>query len=70
MEINIYLKKNNETISYGEMWRLFKCGKQKLKKLTRMQRIRRAAKVVRELNQLLPRTVLNQNTMVYYLKEE
>ena len=61
----IYLKRNQEEISYGELWKSIKSKSRK-----QWTAIQRANKVVEELNELLPTICLTQKTMYYFVKEE
>lgn len=61
----VYLKRNGEEISYGELWKAVKSKERK--KWTDLEK---AKKVVEELNDLLPSACLRQKTMYYYLRKE
>lgn len=65
MKINIYLHKNNEEISYGELWKTIKSKERK-----GLPRLTRARIVVKELNKLLPLPCKRQRVMYYYCEVE
>ena len=65
MKINVYLHKNDEEISYGELWKDIKSKKRKY-----LPRLTRARMVVNELNKLLPLVCRKQRTMYYYYEIE
>ena len=71
MIVKVYLKKQNEEISYGELWRTIKkIGKKKLEEMTDEEKVAKAQKVVDGLNDLLPTICLKQKTMYYFVKGE
>lgn len=71
MIVKVYLKKQNEEISYGELWRIIKkISKKKLEKMTDEEKVAKAQKVVDGLNDLLPTICLKQKTMYYFVKGE
>ena len=61
MKIMVYLHKNGENISYGELWKSIKSKERKT-----WTPLEKANKVVEELNNLLPNACVNQKTMYYY----
>ena len=65
MKVNVYLKKQNELICYGQLGKIIKSKERKNLTLREKTEI-----IVRELNELLPTACLNQKVMYYFIKEE
>ena len=64
-KINVYLKKHNCVVCYGQLGKIIKSKERKQLTLREKTEI-----IVKELNDLLPTACVEQKTMYYFIREE